>query len=216
MAKLDDLIKQVKDQRLRSQLKDAAMKLQERKRFGLVFEEHIPETTLLLDYPIKEGANVYIKSDTTLKNPLKVASIKGDNAVVIDRRGEESKVKLGDLLIYKSFGEPIYAALSLDEQLSNSEERPYHTVINGENFHALQLLQYTHEGKVDCVYIDPPYNTGDRSWKYNNNYVDKNDRWRHSKWLSFMEKRLRLAKRLLKSDGVLIVTIDEHEVHQGR
>jgi len=86
-------------------------------------------------------------------------------------------------------------------------------VINGENFHALQLLIYLYESKVDCIYIDPPYNTGARDWKYNNRYVDGNDGWRHSKWLSFLEKRLRLARRLLKPDGVLIVTIDEHEVH---
>jgi len=66
---------------------------------------------------------------------------------------------------------------------------------------------------VDCIYIDPPYNTGARDWKYNNDYVDSNDNWRHSKWLAFMEKRLKLAQRLLKPDGVLIVTIDEHEVN---
>ena len=66
---------------------------------------------------------------------------------------------------------------------------------------------------MDCIYIDPPYNTGARDWKYNNRYVDDSDVWRHSKWLSMMEKRLKLAARLLKPDGVLIVTIDEHEVH---
>jgi adenine-specific DNA-methyltransferase len=73
------------------------------------------------------------------------------------------------------------------------------------------LLLYTCEGRVDLIYIDPPYNTGARDWKYNNNYVDANDQWRHSKWLSMMKKRLVLAKRLLKHDGVLIVTIDENE-----
>jgi adenine-specific DNA-methyltransferase len=93
------------------------------------------------------------------------------------------------------------------------DDKPHHAVINGENFHALQLLVYQFEGKVDCIYIDPPYNTGARDWKYNNRYVDDSDAWRHSKWLSMMEKRLRLAKRLLKPDGVLIITIDEHEVH---
>jgi adenine-specific DNA-methyltransferase len=72
------------------------------------------------------------------------------------------------------------------------------------------LLLYTCEGRVDLIYIDPPYNTGARDWKYNNNYVDANDQWRHSKWLSMMKKRLVLAKRLLKHDGVLIVTIDEN------
>jgi adenine-specific DNA-methyltransferase len=71
---------------------------------------------------------------------------------------------------------------------------------------------FGYQDKVDCIYIDPPYNTGARDWKYNNDYVDEADRWRHSKWLSMMEKRLRLAERLLTRDGVLIVTIDEHEV----
>jgi len=66
---------------------------------------------------------------------------------------------------------------------------------------------------VDCVYIDPPYNKGAKDWKYDNQYVDLNDAWRHSKWLSMIDKRLRLARRLLKPDGVLIVMIDEHEVH---
>ena len=85
-------------------------------------------------------------------------------------------------------------------------------MLNGENYHALQLLLYLYERQVDCIYIDPPYNTGARDWKYNNNYVDENDSWRHSKWLSMMHKRLAwLARRLLKPDGVLVVTIDEHE-----
>jgi adenine-specific DNA-methyltransferase len=75
------------------------------------------------------------------------------------------------------------------------------------------LLLYLYEGKADCLYLDPPYNTGARDWTYNNRFVDANDSYRHSKWLSFMEKRLRLAKRLLKPDGVLVITIDEHEVH---
>src|SRR5919108_314554 len=75
-----------------------------------------------------------------------------------------------------------------------------HAVINGENFHALQLLIYLYEGQVDCIYIDPPYNTGARDWKYNNRYVDRKDVWRHSKWLAFMERRLKLAKELLNSD----------------
>jgi adenine-specific DNA-methyltransferase len=92
-------------------------------------------------------------------------------------------------------------------------DKPYHAVINGENFHALQLFVYLYEGQVDCIYIDPPYNTGAKDWKYNNHYVDSKDSWRHSKWLSFMEKRLKLATRLLKPDGVVIVTIDEHEVN---
>lgn len=116
----------------------------------------------------------------------------------------------------KPFGDPIYPALTSVGSVDRSSGRPYHAVINGENFHALQLLAYSHEGQVDCIYIDPPYNSGARDWKYNNRYVDETDRWRHSKWLSMMEKRLRIAKRLLKADGVLIVTVDENEVqHLG-
>ena len=91
-------------------------------------------------------------------------------------------------------------------------DKPYHVVINGENYHALQTLVYAYQGQVDCIYIDPPYNTGATDWKYNNNYVGKDDKYRHSKWLTFMEDRLRLAKKLLNpKDSVLIVTIDEKE-----
>lgn len=89
---------------------------------------------------------------------------------------------------------------------------PSHVVINGENLHALQLLEFTHGGKIDAIFIDPPYNTGDKNWKYNNDYVESSDYYRHSKWLAFMERRLKLAKKLLNPTGsVLIVTIDEKE-----
>ena len=90
-------------------------------------------------------------------------------------------------------------------------------MIEADNYHALQLLEYLYAGKVDCIYIDPPYNTGAKDWKYNNDYVDSNDTYRHSKWLSMMQKRLRLAKKLLNpNDSVLIVTIDEREyLHLG-
>jgi Adenine specific DNA methylase Mod len=93
----------------------------------------------------------------------------------------------------------------------------WHTIIEADNYHALQLLEYLYPKKVDCIYIDPPYNTGARDWKYNNDYVDSSDNWRHSKWLSMMQRRLKIAKRILNPDtGVLIVTIDEHEVHHLR
>jgi adenine-specific DNA-methyltransferase len=93
----------------------------------------------------------------------------------------------------------------------------WHTLIEADNYHALQLLEYLYAGKVDCIYIDPPYNTGAKDWKYNNDYVDGADSYRHSKWLSFMQRRLKLAKKLLNpNDSVLIVTIDEKEyLHLG-
>jgi adenine-specific DNA-methyltransferase len=91
-------------------------------------------------------------------------------------------------------------------------DKPYHTVINGENFHALEALTFTHRGKIDAIYIDPPYNTGAKDWKYNNDYVEAEDLYRHSKWLAFMERRLRVARELLNPAGsVLIITIDEKE-----
>ena len=93
----------------------------------------------------------------------------------------------------------------------------WHTLIEAENFHALQLLAYLYPQQVDCIYIDPPYNSGATDWKYNNNYVDGNDSYRHSKWLSMIESRLLLAKKLLNTkNSVLIVTIDEKEyLHLG-
>jgi len=89
---------------------------------------------------------------------------------------------------------------------------PEHILVEADNYIALKYMQYTHAGQIDVIYIDPPYNTGAKDWKYNNDYVDSEDQFRHSKWLSFMEKRLRLAKRLLKPDGVLICAIDHYEL----
>jgi adenine-specific DNA-methyltransferase len=97
--------------------------------------------------------------------------------------------------------------------VERGDDKPYHAVIDAENFHALQLLKFTCGHQVDCIYIDLPYSTGARDWTYNDDFVDRNDRWRHSKWLSMMDKRLRLARDLLAPEGVLVVTMDEHEVH---
>jgi len=132
--------------------------------------------------------------------------------------GDPWDLELEELVVVRRFGEPIFPALTPMDQVQNGPaDAPWHCLIEADNFHALQLLGYLYAGKVDCIYIDPPYNTGARDWKYNNDYVDANDSWRHSKWLSFMERRLRLAKRLLNpNSGVLIVTIDEKEcLHLG-
>ncbi|MCD6282916.1 site-specific DNA-methyltransferase [bacterium] len=98
-----------------------------------------------------------------------------------------------------------------DLEIATDREKPVNIFIEGDNYHALSVLNYTHRGKIDVIYIDPPFNTGARDWKYNNQYVDYNDAWRHSKWLSFMHKRLLLAKRLLSRKGVLICAIDHNE-----
>lgn len=99
-----------------------------------------------------------------------------------------------------------------DKEIITDKSKPVNILIEGDNYHALSVLNYTHEKKIDVIYIDPPYNTGARDWKYNNNYVDGNDAYRHSKWLSMMEKRLGLARDLLNRDGVLIITIDDNEL----
>jgi adenine-specific DNA-methyltransferase len=102
------------------------------------------------------------------------------------------------------------------KEIKTAKNKTVNVLIEGDNYHALSVLNYTHKSKVDVVYIDPPYNTGAKDWKYNNDYVDINDTYRHSKWLSMMSKRLRLAKNLLKADGALICAIDENEVsHLG-
>jgi adenine-specific DNA-methyltransferase len=94
------------------------------------------------------------------------------------------------------------------------KEAPNHTLIEGDNLHALTALTFTHEGEIDVIYIDPPYNTGNKDFKYNDTFVDKEDSYRHSKWLSFMDKRLRIAKRLLSDTGVIFISIDDNEIAQ--
>ncbi|MBP6912353.1 MAG: site-specific DNA-methyltransferase [Candidatus Pacebacteria bacterium] len=97
-------------------------------------------------------------------------------------------------------------------KLVSDNSLPTNILIEGDNYHSLSVLNYTHRGAVDVIYADPPYNTGATDWRYNNDYVDKNDNFRHSKWISFMEKRLRLAKNLLKENGIICVTIDDYEI----
>jgi adenine-specific DNA-methyltransferase len=215
MARIDDLIAQTTDKALRQKLQDALADMRRRQRFGLVFEEHVPETTTLLQFPIQIGAAVQRRDDFEGRQIYLVKGLKGKSArVEPEGGGPGTTMALADIMVVKRFGDHIFPALTpVDIVRGGGADKPHHAVINGENFHTLQLLVYLYEARVDCIYIDPPYNTGARDWKYNNRYVDENDAWRHSKWLSFMEKRLKLGKRLLKPDGVLIVSIDEHEVH---
>ncbi len=130
--------------------------------------------------------------------------------------GQETATRaVEDLVVVAEFRDPIYPGLVSTGRVHRGGDKPFHAVINAENFHALQVLLYTHEGKVDAIYIDPPYNSGARDWKYNNDYVDSEDAYRHSKWLAMMERRLKLARRLLRREkSVLIVAIDEREVHR--
>lgn len=95
--------------------------------------------------------------------------------------------------------------------LSSEPDAPNHILIEGENLHALVALTYTHAGMIDVIYVDPPYNTGNKDFVYNDSYIDSEDSYRHSKWLSFMEKRLRIAKTLLSEKGVIFISIDDNE-----
>ena len=154
-------------------------------------------------------------NDDERKTYYRVKEVKGNKAVCIEQNEGMKEVVLAvdEIVTIVLFGQPIYPCLTHVDEVKNAPDSDlWHTLIEAENYHALQLLAYLYGGMVDCIYIDPPYNTGDKSWKYNNDYVDDNDSYRHSKWLSMMKKRLLLAKKLLNpQDSVLIVTIDEKE-----
>ncbi len=218
MAAIDEYIQQISDPALRQRIQEEVSKLTKQKKFGLVFEEHLPERTPLYDLPIKKGSRVALKAGE-INNAYTVISITDRKAVCFDKdSGESQAIPVEDLVCVAEFGEPIYPYLKPIDSLCNApDDNLWHTLIQADNYHALQLLQYLYAKKVDCIYIDPPYNTGARDWKYNNDYVDGSDFYRHSKWLSFMEKRLKIAKKLLNPmDSVLIVTIDEKEyLHLG-
>lgn len=105
-----------------------------------------------------------------------------------------------------------YVALDLDPALSHGDAPWRNLIIEGDNYDALRALRMSHAGRIRCIYIDPPYNTGNRDFVYNDRFVDKSHRFRHSLWLEFMYKRLRLAKDLLADDGVIFVSIDDNEL----
>ncbi len=223
MAKIEDLLKRIPDPKLRADLEREVKALKREKKFGLVFEDHIPENALLYGVPIKPGQRVAKRGRRSNETYTVLASVNGgkklrirpevDAASKAKDDGEEI-VPADELIAVKHFGEPIYPTLTPIDRVTRAPGKPCHTLINADNFHALQLLLYCYEAQVDVIYIDPPYNTGARDWKYNNSYIDSSDQWKHSKWLSFMQRRLLLARRLLKPNtGVLIITIDEHEVH---
>ena len=99
-------------------------------------------------------------------------------------------------------------------EIKTDTDKPTNILIEGDNYHALSVLNYTHAKSIDVIYIDPPYNTGNNDFKYNDKFVDREDSYRHSKWLSFMSKRLKLAKNLLKQSGVIFISIDDNEIAQ--
>ena len=224
-SELDVLLDKVTDPALRADLRSQIDRLKQKRSFGLVFEQHIPERVRLPQHPIRIGSQVMSRDDND--SPTFEVILIDDGVVTLVRvrdadgayvqRGEhgnggQEHASLDSLVVISDFGEPVLPGLRLVGSVERGGDKPYHVVMNGENHHALEALRFTHAGKVDCIYIDPPYNSGARDWKYNNDYVDDTDAYRHSKWLAFMERRLKLAKELLNpDDSVLIVTIDEKE-----
>lgn len=224
MSRLTDLIAhaKAKDAQLGADLEREFKALSSRLPFGLNFERHSPEAVELPLRPIRKGDKVRVlpergankKGDQRL---WQVKAIhKGQKLADLELSGaaeaENQAVALDDLVVVAEFRDTIYPGLVSTGNVRRGDGKPFHTVINGENYHVLKALTYTHRGKLDAIYIDPPYNTGAKDWKYNNDYVEKDDLYRHSKWLAMMERRLLVAKELLNPvDSVLIVTIDEKE-----
>lgn len=225
MAHIDNLVAAIPDEDLRKALQAAVRKLAGGRRFGLVFNEHNPESVLLFKQQnVRRGSKVKVmregsadRTDTDDSGVWVVTALSGDNASLAHKAdGTLTREELRErCVVVREFGDPVYPGLLSTDRVVRDPERPFHTLINSENFHALQALLYPYAGQVDAIYIDPPYNSGARDWKYNNDYVDELDGDRHSKWLAMMDKRLRAAKHLLNPENsVLILAIDENEVHR--
>jgi adenine-specific DNA-methyltransferase len=213
MAAIKDLLRQITDPTLRERLSAEIDRMVKNKKFGLVFEDHVPECTPLYGVPIRSGSSV-VRKTGKMKQIFTVKQITDESAVCVDNAALATEtIPLAELVPVAHFGEPIFPSLEPIAKVQNApDDSLWHTLIEADNYHALQLLEYLYEGKVDCIYIDPPYNTGARDWKYNNDYVDSSDAYRHSKWLSMMKKRLMISSRLLSPKGVIAISIDHNEL----
>ncbi|UDF21585.1 site-specific DNA-methyltransferase [Rhodococcus qingshengii] len=213
---LDQLISRIDNETLRARLAQEVDLLRGSRRFGLVFDRHLPESVRLPDHPIRKGIRVALRDESSAATWM-VERFTDRTREVAVLSGEGGERHISQLIVVREFEEPIYPGLRSVERIQNGHaDSPSHVVINGENFHALQALRSTHREKVDLIYIDPPYNTGNDGWIYNDRYVDQNDRAKSSKWLSFMERRLLIARDLLKPTGVIIAAIGDEEHHRLR
>lgn len=230
MSRLTDLLAQARqnDPALAADLEHEIRGLTNQRRFGLVFEPHQPESVELPGRPVRRGDQVRVlpprgastKGDKTLWRVTRLAKDADGTRVahLASKDGEQTReAPVADLVVVAQFKDRIYPGLVETGRIEHSGDTPFHTVINAENFHALEMLTYTHGEGIDLIYIDPPYNTGGKfSWLYNDNYVDNDDDYKHSKWLAFMEARLRLAQDLLKPSGAIMVSIGDDEQHRLR
>jgi adenine-specific DNA-methyltransferase len=214
MALIDNLLNDIPDPTLRRRLHAEIAVLRKEKKFGLVFEHHLPEIAPIYGAPLRRGGRVARRNGEINTTFIVRHLTNGAALCQPEAGGDPQTIDIEDLTVVRRFGEPIFPTLQPVEVIrGGGGNNPHHILIEAENYHALQLLEWLYPARIDCIYVDPPYNTGARDWKYNNHYVDAADSWRHSKWLAFMRRRLLIARRLLKPNGVLIVTIDEHEVH---
>jgi adenine-specific DNA-methyltransferase len=229
LSRLTELLGQVKasDAQLGQDLEREFRALASRRAFGLNFERHRPEAVELPGRPVRKGDKVRICAPRGSPGPgardlWTVSDIDRANGTADVERlrpgaaeADRPTVDLGDLVVMAEFRDIIYPGLVSTGEVKRSDTRPTHVVINGENFHALQALTFSDRGRIDAIYIDPPYNSGARDWKYNNDYVEAEDQYRHSKWLAMMERRLRIARELMRPErSVILVSIDEKEVHR--
>lgn len=225
MSRLTDLLAKAKakDSQLGADLEREFKLLSSRLPYGLNFERHSPEVVELPLRSVRKGDKVRVlpergsvkKGDQRLwqVKAIHKATKVADLELLGAAEPEMQSVALADLIVVAEFRDTIYPGMVSTGKVTRGGDKPFHTVINGENYHVLKALTYTHRGKVDAIYIDPPYNTGAKDWKYNNDYVEGDDLYRHSKWLAMMERRLLVAKELLNPvDSVLILAIDENEM----
>lgn len=226
VSRLTELIAQAKtkDPALGQELEREFKVLSSRRSFGLNFERHRPESVELPGRSVRKGDKVRIlpprgtttKGDQRLWKVLGFQTVDGVRQARLELLGAEETdqhvASVADVVVVAEFKDHIYPGLVSTGKVERGDNKPFHTVINGENFHVLEALTFTHRGKIDVIYIDPPYNSGATDWKYNNAYVEKDDLYRHSKWLAMMERRLLIARGLLNPNcSVLMVAIDARE-----
>lgn len=188
-------VREQSDQALAKELASEVKALSGRRAFGLNFERHVPETVELPVRRVRRGDKVRVLAprdgqgtpqDDRLWLAARVEMRNGTrSAHLVEYRpnavSETMQRPVADLVVVAEFQDPIYPGVNSTGKVEREGDRPYHTVINSENYHALGAMLLAYEGQVDCIYIDPPYNSGARDWKYNNEYVDGDDAYRHSK-----------------------------------
>lgn len=231
MSRLTELLRQAQkvDPQLSADLEAEIVALTKRRTFGLVFEQHQPEAIELPGRPVRRGDKVRVlpprgaamPGDHRLWRVTRIEKVDGQRLAHMVELGTDdpaTRTEIDDaLIVVAEFRDRIYPGLIETDRIEHSEGKPFHTVINAENFHALEMLTYTHQESVDVIYIDPPYNTGGKfAWLYNDDFVDNEDDYKHSKWLAFMERRLRVARELLKPSGAIMVSIGDDEQHRLR